>query len=145
MSNNRPRAVDTKHKSYEALNVADFKIDDILNVPGDQLLAEVATDFGDPAFLAAQFDSIALPAVSSHDMSGVNRGGAVATFPVQPAAPGSAPVRAFSRLPPAAPWSSSRAALAILAEWLVVPLRRPIFLATFATVLLAVALTPGIY
>ena len=75
MSNNRPRAVDSKHKRDEAFAVADFKIDDILNVPGDQLLAEVAEDFGDPAFLAAQFDSIALPAVSTHDMSRLNRRG----------------------------------------------------------------------
>src|SRR6266481_916096 len=145
MSNNRPRAVDSKHKSDEALNVADFKIDDILNVPGDQLLAEVAEDFGAPAFLAAQFDSIALPTVSSHSRSGVNRGGAMATFPVQPAALGAASVRAFSRPPPAAPRSFSRAALALLAEWLVAPLRRRIFLGTFAAVLLVVALTPGIY
>src|SRR5258707_569523 len=142
MNNNGPRAVDPKHKGDEALNVADFKIDDILSVPGDQLLAEVADDFGDPAFLAAQFDSIALPAVSSHDSSGANRGGAVATFRVQPAAPGAASVRAFPRLPP---WSFSRAALAILAEWPVVPLRRRTFLGAFATLLLVAALTPGIY
>ena len=145
MSNNRLRAVDPKRKGDEALNVADFKIDDILNVPGDQLLAEVAEDFGDPAFLAAQFDSIALPGVSSHNRRGVNWGGAMVTFPVQPAAPGAASARAFSRPPPAAPRSFSRAALAILAEWLVAPLRRRIFLGTFATVLLVVALTPGIY
>src|SRR6266446_6963850 len=145
MSNNRPRAVDPKRKGDEALNVADFKIDDILNLPGDQLLAEVAEDFGDPAFLASQFDSIALPGVSSHNRRGVNWGGAMVTFPVQPAAPGAASARAFSRPPPAAPWSFSRAALAILAEWLAAPLRRRIFLGTFATVLLVVALTPGIY
>src|SRR5262249_35148379 len=145
MSNNRRRAVDSKHKRNEALNVADFKIDDILNVPGDQLLAEVAEDFGDPAFLAAQFDSIALPAMSSHNRSGVNRGGATVTFPVQPAAPGAASVRALSRPPPAAQWSSSRAALEMLAEWFVGPLRRRIFLGTSATILLVIALTPGIY
>jgi hypothetical protein len=76
--------VDPKREGDEALNVADFKIDDILNVPGDQLLAEVAEDFGDPAFLAAQFDLIALPAVSSHNPSRFNRAGAMATFPAQP-------------------------------------------------------------
>jgi len=145
MSNNGPRAVDPKRKGDEALNVADFKIDDILNVPGDRLLDEVAEDFGDPAFLAAQFDSIALPAVSSHNRSGVNWSGAMATFPALPAAPGAASARAFSRPLPAAPRSLSRAAFAILAEWLVVPLRPRIFLGTFATVLLVVALTPGIY
>jgi cell division septation protein DedD len=142
MSNDRPRAVDSRHKSDEALRVADFKIDDILNVSGDQLLAEVAEDFGDPAFLAAQLDSIALPAVSGHDRSGVNRGGAMATFDVQPAALGATSVRA---LPGPPPWSFSRAALAILAEWLVVPFRRRIFLSTCATLLLVTALTPGIY
>src|SRR5215467_11301628 len=119
MSNSRSRAADPKRESAEALNVADFKIDDMLNVPGDQLLAEVAEDFGDPAFLAAQFDSIALSTVSGHNRSGINRGGAMATFPVQPAALGAASVRTFSRPPPAAPRPFSGAALAILAEWLV--------------------------
>src|SRR5215470_15504244 len=121
MSNNTPRAVDSRHKSDEALNVADFKIDDILNLPGDQLLAEVADDFGDPAFLADQFDSIALPAASSHNRNRVNRRGAMATLPVQPAVPGAASVQAFPR-PPC--WSFSRAALAVLAELLIVPSRR---------------------
>src|SRR5262245_50711134 len=130
MSNDRPRAMDSKHRSDGALNIADFKIDDILDVPGDQLLAEVAEDFGDPAFLAAQFDSIALPAVSGHNStgrgsSGVNRRGATVTFPVQPAAPGAASA-AFPQPPPATPWSASRAALAILAEWIVAPSRRRI-------------------
>jgi cell division septation protein DedD len=137
--------VDPKREGDEALNVADFKIDDILNVPGDQLLAEVAEDFGDPAFLAAQFDLIALPAVSSHNPSRFNRAGAMATFPAQPAAPGAAAARAFSRPAPAAPRSLPRASFAMLAEWLVVPLRRRIFLGAFATILLVVALTPGIY
>jgi cell division septation protein DedD len=136
MSNNRSRAVHSKRRSDEALNVADFKIDDILNVPGDQLLAEVAEDFGDPAFLAAEFDSIARPALSSHNSSGVNRGGAIATIPMQPAAFGAAPVRAFPRHP-----RVSRAVLAILTEW---PLRRRIFLGTFATVMIVAALAPGI-
>jgi cell division septation protein DedD len=137
--------VDAKCKGDEALNVADFKIDDILSVSGDQLLAEVAEDFGDPAFLAAQFDSIALPAVSGHNRRGVNWGGAMVTFPAQPAAPGAASARAFSRPPPAAPRSFSRAALAILAECLVAPLQRRVFLGALATVLLVVTLTPGIY
>ena len=141
MSNNRPRAVDP-NKGDDALNVADFKIDDILNVPGDQLLAEVAEDFGDPAFLAAQFDSIALSTVSSRDGSGVNRRGAAATVPVQPAATGAASVRAFPRPPQ---WSFFRAALATLAEPLAVPLRRRIFFGTCATLLLVAILTPGIY
>jgi cell division septation protein DedD len=138
MSNNTPRAVDSNHRR-EALAVADFKIDDILNVPGDQLLAEVAEDFGDPAFLAAQFDSIALPAVSTHDMSRVNRRAARATLCVQPAAPS---VRAFPRSPR---WSFFRATLAILAEWLVMLLRRRVFWGAFATLLLMAALAPGIY
>src|SRR5262249_28436560 len=65
----------------------------------------------------------------------------MATFRVQPA-PGAASARAFPRPPR---WSFSRAALAILAEWPAVPLRRRIFLGTFATLLLVAALTPGIY
>jgi hypothetical protein len=142
MSNNTPRAVDSKHKPDEALAVADFKIDDILNVPGDQLLAEVAEDFGDPAFLAAEFDSIALPAMSTHDMSRVNRRGTMATLRVQPAAPGTASVRAFPRSPR---WSFFGATLAILAERPVVLLRRRIILGTFATLLLMAALAPSIY
>jgi hypothetical protein len=142
MSNNTPRVADSKHQRDEALNLADFKIDDILNVPGDQLLAEVAEDFGDPAFLAAQFESIALPAVSTPAMSGINRRGAMATFRVQPAAPGAASVRALPRSPR---WSFSRATLAILAEWPVILLRRRIFLGPLATLLLVAALTPGIY
>src|SRR5215475_671216 len=121
MSNNRPRVVDPKRKGDEALSVADFKIDDILSVPGDQLLAEVAEDFGDPAFFAAQFDSIPLPGVSSHNRRGVNWGGAMVTLPVQPAAPGAASARTFSRPPPAATRPFFRPALATLAEWLVAP------------------------
>lgn len=141
MSNNTPRAADSKQRD-EALNVADFKIDDILNVPGDQLLAEVAEDFGDPAFLATQFDSIALPGVSTHDMRGFNRPEAMATLRVQPAAPGAASVRAFPR---SRRWSFSRATLAILAQWPVVLLRRRVFFGTFAALLLVAALTPGVY
>jgi cell division septation protein DedD len=141
MSNNTPRAADSKQRD-EALNVADFKIDDILNVPSDQLLAEVAEDFGDPAFLATQFDSIALPAVSTHDMSGFNRPKAMATWRVQPAAPGAASVRAFPR---SRRWSFSRAALATPAQWPVVLWRRRVFFGTFAALLLVAALTPGIY
>src|SRR5262249_33011046 len=82
---------------------------------------------------------------SGHNRSGINRGGVMATFPVQPAALGAASVRTFSRPPPAAPRPFSGAALAILAEWLVAPLRRRIFFGTFATLLLVVALPPGIY
>jgi cell division septation protein DedD len=47
------------------------------------------------------------------------------------------------RRPP--PWSFSRAAVAILAERLVVPSRRRIFLGTFTAVLLVAALTSGLY
>jgi SPOR domain len=139
MSNDRPRAVHSNRRSDEALNVADFKIDDILNVPGDQLLAEVTEDFGDPAFLAAQFDSIALPAVSSRNRIGVNRGAAMATLRARAAACGEASAHPLPRHPPV-----FRAALAILTEWLVVPSRRRVFLGTFATALFVIALAPGI-
>ncbi len=145
MSKKRPQAVDSKQKRDEALNIADFKIDDILNVRGDQLLAEVSEDFGNPTLLAAEFDSIAFPVMSSHDNSAVKQGDAAVTLSVQQAAPGAASLRAFPRPSPATPWSFPRAALTVLAEWLAVALRHRIFLGTFATFLLVAALTPGIY
>src|ERR1700730_6590025 len=95
MSNKRPQAVDSKQKRDEALNVADFKIDDILNVRGDNLLAEVAENFGNPTLLAAEFDSIAFPVMSSHDNSAVKQGDTAVNLSVQQAAPGTASLRAF--------------------------------------------------
>ena len=53
-----------KGQQNEALNLADFEIDDILSTCGERLLAEVGEDFGDPASLAAEFDAIALPLLS---------------------------------------------------------------------------------
>ena len=135
MTSNIRRAADSKHKR-EALNVADFKIDDILNVPGDQLLAEVAEDFGDPAFLAAQFDSIALSARSSDDIGRVNRPEATVRLP---AAPGMVSVRAF----PQSPRTSFSGATP--AQWPVVLSRRRVFFGTFAALLLVAVLAHGIY
>jgi hypothetical protein len=137
--------MDSKQKRDEALNLADFKIDDISSVPGDQLLTEVAEDFGHPAFLAAEFDSIAFPVMSRHDNGAVNQGNAAATLSMRPAALSAASRLALRRPLPATPWSFPRTALAMLAEWLAVPLRRRLFLGAFAALLLVAALTPGIY
>ena len=144
MSNERPRAVDSRRKRDEALNLADFKIDDILSVPGDRLFAEVAEDFGDPAFLAAEFDSIALSVVSSHQDGAVNPDAAAATSSVRRATLGAAALRAFSWPSPAAPWSFQRAVFAT-AQRLAVPLRSRTFLGVFATLLMIAVLAPGIY
>ena len=73
--------MDSNQTRDQALRVADFKIDDILSVPGDQLLAEVAEDFGDPALLAAEFDAIASPVLSRHDDGAVSEAGAATTAP----------------------------------------------------------------
>ena len=40
MTNDRPHTMDEKRKRDAALNLADFKVDDIASAPGDQLLAE---------------------------------------------------------------------------------------------------------
>src|SRR5215472_13527683 len=96
MRSKRPRTVDSKRKRDEALNLADFKIDDILTIPGDRLLAEVAEDFGNPAFLAAEFDSIAFPFTSSHHDGATNPDDAAATSFVQQAPFGIASLQALS-------------------------------------------------
>jgi len=136
--------VDSRRKRDEALNLADFKIDDILSVPGDRLFAEVTEDFGDPAFLAAEFDSIALSVMSSHHDGAVNPDEAAATSSVARARLGVAALRAFSGPSPATPWSFQRAVFAT-AQRLAVPLRSRTFLGVFATLLMIVVLAPGIY
>jgi hypothetical protein len=58
----------TAKTNQQALDrLADVLVDDILNTPADQLLVEVAEDYGDPRALAAAFDRIALRARSSKD------------------------------------------------------------------------------
>jgi hypothetical protein len=59
--------MDGKQRRDQALNLADFKIDDILSVPGDRLLAEVAEDYERKTHLAEAFDAIASPVLSRHD------------------------------------------------------------------------------
>jgi hypothetical protein len=130
VSNNRLQTMDSKQTRDQALRVADFKIDDILSVPGDQLLAEVSEDFGDPALLAAEFDAIASPALSRYEQSAVNQDAAAATVP---------------RSSPAAAWAFPRVALAMLAEWFAAALRRRVLVGALATLLLAAVLVPGIY
>src|SRR5215471_3078707 len=114
MSDKRPRPVyakdkvDAKDKRDESLNLADFKIDDILSTPGNQLLAEIGEDFGDPARLAAEFDQLAFPLLSSSHESAVDPGQAEATSAVAPAAAGMASTRASFAIAPAAPRSFRR-------------------------------------
>jgi cell division septation protein DedD len=120
MSNSRPQTMDAKQKRDQALNLADFKIDDISSVPGDQLLAEVAEEFGHPAFLAAAFDAIALPVLTSHDNNALTQGGAAATFSAPRATPGVAALPA-------------------------VPLRHRVLTGACAALLLVAVLIPGIY
>jgi len=61
----RPEALTGRQQEKsQALDVADFEIDDILSTPGERLMAEVGEDFGDPTFLVAEFDAIARPLLS---------------------------------------------------------------------------------
>jgi hypothetical protein len=121
----------------EAINIADFKIDDILSTPGDQLLAEVAEDYGDQGTLAAEFDAIAFPVITRHIDGAVKPGGSAA-------AGGRPGLFAASR--PGASWPFFlQAALARLSEWAAAFLRPRIALGALATVLLVAILTPAIY
>jgi len=144
VNNKRPRSVDAKDKRDEALNLADFKIDDILSMPGDRLLVEIGEDFGDPARLAAEFDVIAFALLSGRHDSAVDPGQAGATSVAQPAGADVGSTRAPLAITPAAPWSFRWAALAA-AKRLGMPSRSHIFLGVFATLLLVCVLAPGIY
>jgi cell division septation protein DedD len=55
---NKPQGLD---------GLADVLVEDILCTSGEQLLAEVAEDYGNPRALAVAFDKIVLRARSSHD------------------------------------------------------------------------------
>ncbi len=58
----------TAKTNQQALDrLADVLIEDILSTPADQLLVEVAEDYGNPRALAATFDKIVLRARSSND------------------------------------------------------------------------------
>src|SRR5258708_4920064 len=121
--------MNTNRKRNEALNIADFKIDDILSASGDRLLAEVAEDCGDPETLVAEFDAIAFPVIARHSSSAVKRGDAAATAG-RPALDD-------------APWLNTP--WSFLSEWLAASLRPRIALGAFATLLLIAILAPGIY
>ena len=140
-----PHTMDEKQQRDPALELADFKIDDMSSVSGERLLAEVAEDFGDPAHLAAAFDAIALPIIAKHGGGAVDE--PAAALSVAFAAPGPAfpPHQALPKSSRAPRLSPRRAALAALAEWLAVPLRRRVVLGALATLLLVAVLTPGIY
>src|SRR5580704_6598957 len=143
MTNDRPHTMDEKRKRDAALNLADFKVDDIASAPGDQLLAEVAEDFGDTAYLAAAFDAIASPLIANQG----GGAGAAAALSAARATPGPAspPLQALPKPSRAPHLSLRRAAFATLAEWLAGPLRRRVVLGALATLLLVAVLAPGIY
>jgi hypothetical protein len=136
--------MDGKQGQDQALNLADFKIDDMLSVPGDHLLAEVVEDHGHETRLAEAFDAIASPVLSRHGAGAIAQGSA----PAIPSAPDAAPDAAsLAAAPPpslATP-SRRRSTLAALAEWLAVPLRRRVALGACAALLLLAVSAPGIY
>jgi hypothetical protein len=134
--------MDRKQRRDQTLNLAEFKIDDILSVPGDRLLAEVAEDYGHPTHLADAFDTIASPVLSRHDSGAVGQDAAPANISLPHPAPGAASLALASRPLPAA-WSV-RTALATLAGWLVTP-RRRVALGACVALLLVAVLAPGIY
>jgi hypothetical protein len=124
--------------------IADFIVEDILSVSDDQLLAEAAEDYGNPIALAAEFDSIALPAMSRHNTSAVTNSPATAHAPQIALA--EARLRAFAGpSPTTTSWSFLQAEVAMLSQWLAAPLRGRTALGAFATLLLVAVLTPGIY
>jgi tetratricopeptide (TPR) repeat protein len=59
--------------------LAEFRIEDILSASGDQLLDEVAEDHGDLHALAAEFDSIVRPIMSSHSNRSIHQSYSIAT------------------------------------------------------------------
>ncbi len=128
--------MNANRKRNDALNVADFKIDDILSTRGDQLLAEVAEDYGDPGVLAAEFDAIAFSVLSQNGERAVGQG--------DPAAPTRRPVL-FAGSSPGASWVFLQAALVRLSEWTAASLRPRIALGAFATLLLVAILSPALY
>jgi hypothetical protein len=65
------------HVSLDRL--AEFRIENILSASGDQLLAEVAEDHGDPHALAAEFDAIVRPIMSSHSDRSIEQSSIAAT------------------------------------------------------------------
>jgi hypothetical protein len=128
--------MNANRKRNDALNIADFTIDDILSTPGDQLLAEVAEDYGDHEALAAEFDAIAFPVLSQHSEGVVGHG--------DPAAPAQRPVP-FARSSPGASRAFLQAALVRLSEWTGASLRPRFALGALATLLLVAILSPALY
>jgi hypothetical protein len=128
--------MNANRKQNEALNIADFKTDDILSASDDQLLAEVGEDRGDPLMLAAEFDAIASPVISRHLGGAINQGDAPTTAR-QPVL--------LARSQAGAPWTFLKAALARLSECLVASSRPRMALGALATLLLVAILSPAIY
>jgi hypothetical protein len=136
--------MDPKKRQDQALNLADFRIDDMLSVPGDRLLAEVAEDHGQPTHLAEAFDTIASPLLSHHDAGVVGQDSVPAILSLPHAAPDAAPLAAAAPPSPAAP-SRRHGALAALAEWLAMPLRHRVALGACAALLVLAVSAPRIY
>jgi cell division septation protein DedD len=132
-----------KGQKNEALNLADFEIDDILSTSGERLLAEVGEDFGDPMFLAAEFDAIALPILSGDPIGRAAMVAAASDSAVAQAVSGVASWRAPEAALRSVP-SSFRHVIRSVAERLAAPLRSRVVLGAVVTLLVAV-LAPGIY
>jgi hypothetical protein len=127
--------MNANRKRNDALNIADFKTDDILSASDDQLLAEVGEDCGRALMLAAEFDAIASPVISRHLGGAINQGDApTARQPVL-----------LARSRAGAPRTFLQAALARLSESLVAFPRPRMALGALATLLLVAILSPAIY
>jgi hypothetical protein len=133
-----------KGQKNEALDLADFEVDDILSTPGERLLAEAGEDFGDPTLLAAEFDAIALPLLSGADGAAAARVAAASASGVAQAAAGVASWRASPAASPSVP-SSFRHSIRATAERLATPLRSRAVWGAFATLLLLAVLAPAVY
>jgi len=131
-------------QNNQALDVADFEIDDILSTPDDRLLAEVGEDFGDPTVLVAEFDAIALSLLSGTPRGEADRTVATGVSAAVEAAAGIASWRAS---PPALPSvaSSFRHAMSAAAPRWAAPLRNRAALGALATLVLLAALAPELY
>jgi hypothetical protein len=134
----------TPQQDYRA-SLDDLIVEDILSMSDDQLLAEAAEEYGSSGALAAEFDAITLPAMSSYNNGAIKQDVAPAGAPAPSIILGKLHLRAFVGPSPAIRWSFLQSAIAMMSEWLAAPLRRRAALSAFATLLTVAVLTPGIY